>query len=160
MPAPPNGRRIATFRTPVRLLTPDRFAADTAKMRAWANSVDALRTNPDLVASKGMRDILDAAIATLAFDGTSGAALVDDPTFLGLLVTAQPFVREPIFDVPGMSADEITRWASDASAMNGSTVLYEAPVPSPAATTAPRTAGRRGEHARGEIRRFRWRSRG
>ncbi len=137
MPAPPKGRRIATFHTPVRLLAPDRFAADTARMRAWANSIDAPRISPDLVASKGMRDILEAAITTLAFEGTTGGALVDDPTFIGLLVTAQPFLREPIFAVPGMSADEITKWATDANARLGSTVLYDAPVPA----SAPDRAG-------------------
>jgi hypothetical protein len=132
MPAPPNGRRIGAFHTPVRLLAPDRFAADTARMRAWAKSIDAPRISPGLVASKGMRDILEAAITTLAFQGVTGGALVDDPTFIGLLVTAQPFLREPIFAVPGMSADEITRWATDAYARLGSTVLYDAPLPAPA----------------------------
>ncbi len=129
MPAPPGGRRIAAFTTTVRLLSPERFAADTAKVHTWAASVDELRINPDLVASRGMRDILDAALATLARGAPRGGALVDDPTLLGLLVTAQPFLREPIFAVPQMSADELALWATDASAMQGATVLYEAPVP-------------------------------
>lgn len=129
MPPPPGGRRIGTFRTPVRLLSAQRFAADTAKMRAWASSVGALRINPDLVASQGMRDILLTAIATMSDGGITGGAVVDDPTLLGLLATAQPFLREPVFAVPGMSADEIALWATDASAIHGVTVLYEAPLP-------------------------------
>ncbi|HET8930240.1 MAG TPA: hypothetical protein VFN21_06240 [Acidimicrobiales bacterium] len=129
MPAPPGGRRIGTFATKVRLLSPGRFAVDTAKMRAWASSIDQMRINPHLVASRGMRSILDASLATLGRDAPHGEALVADPTLLGLLVTAQPFLREPIFDVPGMSADELALWATDAYGMQGETVLYEAPVP-------------------------------
>lgn len=127
-PAPAGGRRLGAFRTPVRLLSPQQFARDTEKMRAWAASGDAMRVNPKLIASQGMRDILEKAAAALAYNGVTGVAALDNPTFLALVLSAQPFLREPIFAVPGMSATELAAWATDASATHGSTVLYEAPV--------------------------------
>ena len=127
MVAPPGSRRLAAFPTRTRLLSPARYGRDTERLRAWAETHPVPEINPELIASKGMLSILHGGLRSLKADGITGARLLDSPGFVGLLLTSQPFVREPIFDVPGMSADELANWATDRAANLGPTVLYEAP---------------------------------
>lgn len=131
IPPPPGARKVAEFDLPVSS-SPEQFAADSAKMRRWADSIDSVQLTPGLVASTAMMGILDQLVQRVDEAGLVGEALLEDPSFLATLMTAQPFLDRPIVPVPGMSGPALARWTHDQYARANRTVLYELdPIPVP-----------------------------
>lgn len=125
-----SGERPFAVVRPPAVISDRAYAAYTAHMRSWAESLTELRTNPRLSIDRDERLALDRKFAA-AFDAIDrdGLRLLSMPFFVGMLQRTYEDGGALIIDVPGMTDRDVELWAKEwGRRVVSSVYLYLEPV--------------------------------